>query len=146
MATRTAILNVGIVLNQCLEEIAKKEAPTKNSPADIVRRRKPFHTESRQMFNTRTTSIRDPITGQWAIRNTVDLPAPPREFTRIIQPNGQIAIVSSLTPAEAVAETKAAYRAYGNWFSRLIVNCLCLMICGISMLLFPPLGLLFMLL
>jgi hypothetical protein len=27
MATRTAILNVGIVLNQCLEEIAKEEAP-----------------------------------------------------------------------------------------------------------------------
>src|SRR5580693_987574 len=27
MATRTAILNVRIVLNQCLEEIAKKEAP-----------------------------------------------------------------------------------------------------------------------
>ena len=27
MATRTAILNVRIALNQCLEEIAKKEAP-----------------------------------------------------------------------------------------------------------------------
>jgi hypothetical protein len=29
MATRTAILNVRIALNQCLEEIAKKEAPPK---------------------------------------------------------------------------------------------------------------------
>ena len=31
MATRTAILNVRIALNQCLEEIAKKEAPTRSS-------------------------------------------------------------------------------------------------------------------
>jgi hypothetical protein len=30
MATRTTILNVGIVLNQCLEEIPKEEAPTKD--------------------------------------------------------------------------------------------------------------------
>jgi hypothetical protein len=32
MATRTAILNVRIALNQCLEEIAKKEAPVKFAP------------------------------------------------------------------------------------------------------------------
>ena len=31
MATRTAILDVEIVLNQCLEEIAKKEAQSKMS-------------------------------------------------------------------------------------------------------------------
>jgi hypothetical protein len=37
MATRTAILNVGIGLNQCLEEIAKKEAPASWSKA-LVRR------------------------------------------------------------------------------------------------------------
>ena len=30
MATRTAILDVKIVLNQCLEEIAKREAPVKS--------------------------------------------------------------------------------------------------------------------
>jgi hypothetical protein len=30
MATRTAILDIEIVLNQCLEEIAKKEAQSKS--------------------------------------------------------------------------------------------------------------------
>ena len=36
MATRTAILNVRIALNQCLEEIAKKEAPSRGSKLNRV--------------------------------------------------------------------------------------------------------------
>ena len=39
MATRTAILDVEIVLNQCLEEIAKKEAQSSASRAGHARRR-----------------------------------------------------------------------------------------------------------
>jgi hypothetical protein len=34
MATWTAILNVGIVLNQCLEEIPKEEAPINDDPTE----------------------------------------------------------------------------------------------------------------
>jgi hypothetical protein len=38
MATRTAILDVEIVLNQCLEEIVKKEAQFSASRAGHARR------------------------------------------------------------------------------------------------------------
>jgi hypothetical protein len=36
MATRTAILDVEIVLNQCLEEIAKKEAQSNMAQAEAI--------------------------------------------------------------------------------------------------------------